>query len=93
MFLIFVSIPSFNALRTEVKIKDKLTADGQSINQCVLVSSTFWLPRPNVLYCLTATVMSLWSALPDERSGLSFASQSLQYLVFRQYIHKYLHFI
>jgi hypothetical protein len=31
--------------------------------------------------------------LSDERSGLSFASQSLQNLVICQYIHKYLHFI
>jgi hypothetical protein len=32
------------------------------------------------------TVMSLLDALSDERSGLSFAGQSLQYLVVCQYI-------
>jgi hypothetical protein len=37
--------------------------------------------------------MSLWSALSDERSSLSFASQNLHYFVVCQYIHKYSYFI
>jgi hypothetical protein len=39
------------------------------------------------LLLLTITDVSLWDALSDERSGLSFVSQSLQYLVVCQYIH------
>jgi hypothetical protein len=35
------------------------------------------------------TVVTFWGALFDERSGMSFACQSLQYLVVCQYIHKY----
>jgi hypothetical protein len=34
----------------------------------------------------------MWGALSDERSGLLFVKQSLQYLVVYKYIHKYLHF-
>jgi hypothetical protein len=42
---------------------------------------------------LAVSVVSLWGALSDETSGLSFARQSLQYLVVFQYVHKYLHLI
>jgi hypothetical protein len=31
-----------------------------------------WGLRPDLDYCLTVTVLFLWGALSDERSGLSF---------------------
>jgi hypothetical protein len=43
-----------------------IATDGQSVNQSVLVSS------PNIYYCLTVTVLLLWDALSDEKTGLSF---------------------
>jgi hypothetical protein len=57
------------------------------------MSSIFWFSWQDVCCCLTITVVSLWGALSDERSGLPFTSQSSQYLVICQYVHKYLHFI
>jgi hypothetical protein len=40
--------------------------DGQS------VSKSWWrAPWPNIYYCLTVTVLLLWGALSDERTGLS----------------------
>jgi hypothetical protein len=41
-----------------------------------------------VCYILMVSVMSLWGALSDEGSVLSFATQSLQYLIVCQYMHK-----
>jgi hypothetical protein len=64
----------------------------QSVSRYVLMSSPFWFSWPDVCYCLTVTAVSLWGALSEERSGLPIASQSLQYLVICQYMHKYLHF-
>jgi hypothetical protein len=42
-----------------------IATDGQSVSQQVLVS------RPDIFYCLTVTVLFLWGALSDERSGSS----------------------
>jgi hypothetical protein len=41
-----------------------IATDGQSVSQSILVS---W---PDVYYCLTVTVLLLWGALSDERTGL-----------------------
>jgi hypothetical protein len=38
------------------------------------VSSPTWGSWPDIYYCLTVTVLFLWGALSDERTGLSFAS-------------------
>jgi hypothetical protein len=68
-----------------------VTTDGQS-------GSTSWCRTPSgshdqiFVYCWTITVVSLWGALSDERSGLLIVSQSLHYLVICQYIYKYLYF-
>jgi hypothetical protein len=80
-------------LHTKTKPRYDRLSVTQSVGQCVLVSSPFWLSWPDVCYCLTVTVVSLWCALSDERTGLSFASQSLKYLVICQCVHKYLHFM
>jgi hypothetical protein len=36
------------------------------------VSSPIWGSRPDIYYSLTVTVLFLWGALSDERTGLSF---------------------
>jgi hypothetical protein len=71
-----------------------ITTDGQpvsqSVSQYVLVSCPFWCRWPDVCYCLTITVVPLWGALSDERSGLSIVRQRLHFQVICQYIYKYL---
>jgi hypothetical protein len=37
-----------------------------------MVSSPIWDPRPDIYYCMTVTVLFLWGALSDERTGLSY---------------------
>jgi hypothetical protein len=37
-----------------------------------LLSSPTWGSRPDIFYCLTVTVLFLWGALSNERTGLSF---------------------
>jgi hypothetical protein len=79
--------------RTETRFigsaKVKSRYDWRPVIQYVLILSPFWFSWQDACYCLTVTVVSLWDALSDERSGLSFASQSLQYLVVCQHVHKY----
>jgi hypothetical protein len=36
------------------------------------MSSFIWGSWPDIYYCLTVTVLFLWGALPDNRTGLSF---------------------
>jgi hypothetical protein len=48
-----------------------IATDGQSVSQSVFVSSPIWGSWPDIYYCLTVTVLFLWSALSDERTGLS----------------------
>jgi hypothetical protein len=50
-----------------------VTTDDQSVCLDVVVL------MPRCLYCLTITVVTLWGALSDERSGLSIVSQSLHF--------------
>jgi hypothetical protein len=69
-------------LKTLSKVKSSyFTTDGrsvsQSVSQYVLVSSPLWDLRPNITSCTRVAVLSLWSALSDERTGLQFAVQSL----------------
>jgi hypothetical protein len=71
--------------------ESKSRYDWRSVSQ-VLMSSPFWFSWPDVCYCLTVTVVSLWGAPSDERSGLSIVSQSLHSEVICQYIYKYAHF-
>jgi hypothetical protein len=53
---------------SKVKVTLRLTVSCQ----LVLVSSPIWGPRPNIYYCVTVTVLFLWGALSDERTGPSF---------------------
>jgi hypothetical protein len=47
---------------------------GPSVSRPVLLSSPIWGPRPDFCYCQTVTVLSMWGALSDERTGLSFVA-------------------
>jgi hypothetical protein len=67
--------PITDSCKVEVKVTLRL-----AVTVCLDVGP-LWFSWPDVSYCLTVTVVSLWSVLSDERSGVSFASQSLQYLV------------
>jgi hypothetical protein len=79
-----LSLPTLNCW-FKVKVTLWLMA-GQSV--CLDVEP-FLLLRTDVCYCLMFSVMFLWGALSDERSGLSFVSQHPQYLVACQSAHKY----
>jgi hypothetical protein len=46
----------------------------QTVGQSVLVSSHIWGPRPDICYCQAFAVLSMWGALSDERTGLSFVA-------------------
>jgi hypothetical protein len=52
--------------------KSKSHCDWQSVSQSGLVSSPIWGSWPVISYCVIVSVLSLWGALSDERSGLSF---------------------
>jgi hypothetical protein len=54
------------------KLRSKLYYDWRSVSQPVLVSSPIWGSWPDIYYCLTVTVLFLWGALSDGRTGLSF---------------------
>jgi hypothetical protein len=56
----------------QVKVKSKSHWDWRSVNKQVLVSSPIWGSWLDIYYCLTITVLFLWGALSDERTGLSF---------------------
>jgi hypothetical protein len=58
-------------LEVKVKVTLRLTVR-QSISQSVLVSGPIWGSWQDIYYCLTVTVLLLWVALSDERTGLSF---------------------
>jgi hypothetical protein len=62
---------SFNS-HSDVKSKSKSHCDWWSVNQLVLVSSPIWGLWPDIYYSLTVTVLFLWGALYDKRTGLSF---------------------
>jgi hypothetical protein len=64
--------PLQNSTTLTTKSKSKSHCDWRSVSLSVLVSS----PRPDVSSCLKVTVLSMWGALSDERSGLSFVSDS-----------------
>jgi hypothetical protein len=57
-------------LHSQSRSHVRLTVN-QSVSQYVLMSSPLWFSWPDVCYCLTITVVSLWDALSDQRSGLS----------------------
>jgi hypothetical protein len=49
------------SLTAEVKVTLRLIVS-QSVSQCDLVSSPFCLSWPDVCYCLTGTIVTLWDA-------------------------------
>jgi hypothetical protein len=55
-----------------VQAKSKSHCDWPSVSLSVLVSIPGWGSWPDVSSCLKVTVLSMWGALSDERSGLSF---------------------
>jgi hypothetical protein len=57
---------------TGLKIKSKSRYDLRSVGQSVLVSSPIWGPKIRFFYCQTVAGLLTWSALSDERTGLSF---------------------
>jgi hypothetical protein len=59
--------------KQEVKIKSKSHYDRRPVSQYALVSSPIWDFWPEIFFffCFKVTVLSLWGALSDERSGLS----------------------
>jgi hypothetical protein len=59
------------------KSKPKSHYDWWSVSPYVLVSSPSWNLGPDIAYYLKVAVLSLWGALSDERSSLSFVSISL----------------
>jgi hypothetical protein len=61
---------------TQSEVKSKLHCDWWSVSLSVLVSRPGWGSWPDVPSCLKVIVLSLWGALSDERSGLSFVSHS-----------------
>jgi hypothetical protein len=46
-----------------LKSNSKSHCDWRSVSQSVLVSSAIWCSWPNIYYCLTVTVLSLWGTL------------------------------
>jgi hypothetical protein len=70
---------SSSIVEVKVKVMLRLTVS-QSVSQYVLVSSSLWNLWPDIIFCLKVAVLSLWSALSDERSGLSPVSHCHQCL-------------
>jgi hypothetical protein len=66
------SLPTASSCQSQSHI----ATEGQSVCLSVLVSSPGWGSWPDVFSCLKVTVLSMWGALSDERSGLSFVSHS-----------------
>jgi hypothetical protein len=62
------SLLSNTEAKMECQSQSHIATDGQS----VLVSSHIWGSRTDIYYCLVVTVLFLWCALSDERTGLSF---------------------
>jgi hypothetical protein len=57
-------------LQVKVKVTLRLTVS-QPVSHGV---GPIWSSWPDIYYCLTVTVLFLWGALSDERTGLSFVS-------------------
>jgi hypothetical protein len=51
----------------QVKVKSS-----HIVTDCQSVSQSVWGSGPDIYYCLTVTVLSLWGTLSDERAGLSY---------------------
>jgi hypothetical protein len=59
------------ALRRQFRVKVTLRP---TVSRPVSVSSHIWGPRPDFCYCQTFAVLSMWGALSDKRTGLSFVA-------------------
>jgi hypothetical protein len=61
-----LAVPSSNSLSDLIQSQSHIATDGQSISKS-------WCRAPSDIYCsLTVTTLFFWSALSDERTGLSF---------------------
>jgi hypothetical protein len=61
--------PTGNSLWSQSQ--SHITTDGQSVNNS-WCRAPIWGSWPDTFYCLTVTVLFLWGALSNERTGLSF---------------------
>jgi hypothetical protein len=57
--------------KSESESESHVTTDSQSASLS-WNKAPIWGLRPDINYCLTITVLFLWGALSDERTGLSF---------------------
>jgi hypothetical protein len=72
-YIIASWLPSRNQLMmTWLESKSKLSYNWLSLGQSVFVSSPICGPRPDFCCCRTVAGLLVWSALTDERVGLSF---------------------
>jgi hypothetical protein len=53
--------------------ESQITTDGQSASLC-WNKAPIWGLQPYFYYCQTVSGLSMWHALPDERTGLSFTT-------------------
>jgi hypothetical protein len=60
--------------RLNFNSESKSHYDRRSAGQTVLVSSQIWGPRPDFCYYQTVAVLSMWGALSDERTDVSFVA-------------------
>jgi hypothetical protein len=67
-----VHSPAANPSLTHLNSKSESRYDRRSVSHSVLVSSSIWGPRLVFCYCQVVVVLSMWSALSDERTDLSF---------------------
>jgi hypothetical protein len=77
-----VTVEVFDPASTRVRLiksKSKSHCDWRSVNQYVLVSSPTWGSWPDIYYSLAVTVLFLWGALSDERTGLTFVSSTANF--------------
>jgi hypothetical protein len=70
--------PQLTKLKVKVKVKVMLrpTVPSASLSWN---KAHIWGLRPDLYYCWTVAGLLMWSALSDERTGLSFARLSQQY--------------
>jgi hypothetical protein len=70
-----------NQTMNELSIQSQsdIATDGQSVSQS-WCRAPLWDSWPDIYYCLTVTILLLWGALSDERTGLSSVQCSLSWV-------------
>jgi hypothetical protein len=69
--LVLVLFRTLLALYSQLNSQSKSHSDWWSVSQSVLVSSPSWGSWADISSCLTVTVVFIWCALSDDRTGLS----------------------